>query len=55
MERDPIREVKLVPAIMTVAARGEGTQNDPVREVTQFWSRKGELLAENDPRVEEKV
>jgi hypothetical protein len=52
MERDPIREVKLVPVIMTVAERGEGTQNDPVREVTQFWSRKGELLAENDPHTD---
>ena len=52
MEQDPIREVKLVPVIMTVAERGEGIPADPVRQVVQFWSRSGELLAENDPHTD---
>lgn len=54
MEREPLREVKLVPVIRTVVARGKGVPADPVREVVQFWSRNGELLAENDPCLEEK-
>ena len=29
--------------------RGKGTDEDPVRRVTQFWSLGGEFLAEVDP------
>lgn len=28
---------------------GKGTEEDPNRIVTQFWSTDGELLAVNDP------
>ena len=40
--------------IETKALRGEGTEEDPCREVTQYWSVSGELLAENDPVKKEK-
>ena len=37
-----------------MSARGSGTPSDPVRDVTQFWSGNGKLLAESDPeRTEE--
>lgn len=34
----------------TLTRRGEGrTHKDPVRVITQYWSRGGQLLAEVDP------
>lgn len=32
-----------------ILRRGKGIENDPVRVVTQFWTKDGELLGENDP------
>lgn len=43
---------KVVSVIETVALRGSGTETDPCREVIQYWSFDGELLAENDPHKE---
>jgi hypothetical protein len=43
------REVSMVVVIRVVAARGYGTEADPIRLVTQYWSEDGELLAESDP------
>lgn len=40
--------VELVEVIHVVAARGKGTEEDPVRPVEQYWSKEGDLLAEND-------
>jgi len=40
--------VELVEVIRTVAARGEGTDKNPVRMVEQYWSKDGQLLAEHD-------
>lgn len=52
MKRDLIRETtrraELIEVIMTESARGSGTQEDPVRGVTQYWSKEGVLLAEKD-------
>ena len=31
------------------SAYGKGTEADPVRIVTEYWSMEGELLARNDP------
>jgi hypothetical protein len=42
------RRVRVRRVIEVVALRGEGTQEDPAREVTQYYSLKGELLAESD-------
>lgn len=40
--------VELVEVIHVKAARGSGTEKDPVRIVHQYWSKDGVLLAEND-------
>ena len=50
MEREPLREVST--NYYDSGRTWRRYANDPVREVTQFWSRKGELLAENDPHLD---
>jgi hypothetical protein len=46
----PDKEVMVMQIIKTtLLRRGEGTQADPIRSVTQFWNMQGELLAEHDP------
>lgn len=45
---------RVVPVVETRALRGNGTEEDKCREVTQYWSLGGELLAENDPCAKEK-
>ena len=47
------RTVKLVKVVQVCFKRGSGTDADPVRLVNQYWSIKGQLLAENDPGNEE--
>jgi len=32
--------------------KGAGTEEDPVRRITQYWSTDGRLLAEVDPHKE---
>jgi hypothetical protein len=47
------RSAKVIEVIETVTLRGRGDdERDPVREVTQYWSFKGILLAEKDPCAE---
>jgi hypothetical protein len=41
--------VKLEEIIVVEVCRGKGADYDPCRTVVQFWSKKGTLLAENDP------
>ena len=40
---------RVIQVIETVKKRGKGTREDVVRNVVQYWSLEGELLAENDP------
>lgn len=43
-------EVELISVIRTeLLRRGEGTKEDVIRIITQYWSTDGELLAEIDP------
>ncbi len=42
----------VVPVIKTVSLVGRGTNEDPCRSVTRYWSVDGKLLAENDPYTE---
>lgn len=43
---------KVISVIETKSARGSGNSpEDPARIVTQYWTLKGELLAERDPIV----
>lgn len=46
--RDGTREAEVIKVIHTVALCGEGVEGDPIREVVQYWSLDGELLAEQD-------
>lgn len=46
---------KVIQVIQTKALRGEGTQQDMYRIVTQYWDFKGNLLAEHDPARDEFV
>lgn len=39
---------KIETVIVTRALKGAGTENDPVREVVQYWSLEGELLCEKE-------
>lgn len=34
----------------TLEIRGHGTEESPMRRITQYWSLDGELLAEVDPK-----
>ena len=44
-----VDHAEVVPVVHTVSIRGTGiTQDDPVRQVHQYWSTDGELLAEKD-------
>ena len=43
---------RLIQVIETAAIAGRGTEDDPVRNVKQYWSTEGELLAVNDPWVQ---
>lgn len=45
---------RVIQVIETKALRGQGTNENKNRIVTQYWSLDGELLAENDPCAKEK-
>lgn len=45
---------KLITVIKTESLRGDGTEKDPCRMVEQYWSLKGDLLAEKDSWEKEK-
>ena len=40
---------KVIQVIETLSLRGRGTEEDPVRAISQYWNFEGELLAERDP------
>lgn len=40
---------KVIEVIETKSIRGSGSGDDLCREVTQYWSLDGELLAEVEP------
>ena len=44
-----IENVKIVPMVTVEAKVGDGTENNPVRIVTQYWNTDGEMVAEKDP------
>ncbi len=39
---------KLEQVIVTRALKGSGKENDPMREVVQYWTLDGKLLCELD-------
>ena len=49
-----VTEAKVIQVIRTIVTRGAGTEEDPARFGRQYWSLKGDLLAEFDPVAAEK-
>lgn len=41
-------KAELIEVIHTIACRGAGVHGDPIRNVDQYWSKDGKLLAERD-------
>ena len=50
-ELTPIHSALVQEVIVITVNKGAGTDADPVRIVTQFWSLQGELLAEADTHM----
>lgn len=51
-----MKDVELIQVIRTrLITRGKGTDDDPYRAVTQYWSTDGQLLAEAPDWDEEKL
>lgn len=46
-----MESAKIVQMIKTMSTRGNGTENDPYREVVQYWTLDGVLIAEEDNAV----
>ena len=46
---------QVIQVIVTTSLRGEGTDEDLCRMVTQYWDFDGNLLAEQDPCITESV
>ena len=45
-----VSECEVVQVIRTnLLRRGDGTEKDPIRVITQYWSMEGDLLWEHDP------
>lgn len=42
---------KVIQVIETKSNRGKGTLDDLSRQVVQYWSLEGQLLAERDPHT----
>lgn len=42
-------EMKVIPCIYVRLVRGAGIPDDVVREVEQWWTLDGSLIAERDP------
>ena len=49
----PMNTVKCEEVIIsTLLRRGEGKPGDPIRVITQVFTKDGELIAERDPYLE---
>ena len=50
---DAVTSVDVMQVIRTVAMKGAGTEEDPFRNITQFWTLDGFLIKEVDIQKEE--
>ena len=46
-------EAKVIKVIETKSLKGDGTEENPVRYIYQYWNFEGRLLAERDYKDEE--
>lgn len=44
-----VDSARVIQVIETKSIRGNGTENDLCRVITQYWDLEGNLLAEKDP------
>ena len=44
-----VDSVRVITVIETKSARGSGSEEQPARIVTEYWSMDGKKLAESDP------
>lgn len=45
---DGCKKAEVIQVIRVTSVRGAGTPEDPIRELIEFWSLEGYLLAQND-------
>lgn len=50
-----VDSARVIQVIETKTARGSGTPDQPVRQITEYWSLDGEKLAENDVISQEEL
>jgi hypothetical protein len=48
-----MESVRVMEVIEIMALKGDGTEKDPVRKITQYWDMQGNFLAEYDPHLKE--
>lgn len=48
------RSARLVEVIEVRTCVGKGTEENPKRIVTEYWSKEGKLLAVSDPQYDER-
>lgn len=51
VKRRGSRSAEVINVIAVRTVIGTGTEADPNRVITEYWSLKGELLAVNDPEI----
>lgn len=47
-----MNNARVIQVIQTVFEKGDGTEANPCREVTQYWDFEGNLIATKDPARE---
>lgn len=48
-------KAKVIKVIRTESIIGNGTEEDPVRQIYQYWDFKGNLLAKHDTLNDDEV
>lgn len=48
IEKEPPTLVEVATVIHVRTSRGDGSENNPVRGIVQFWTLEGELIAETE-------
>ncbi len=54
-KRRAVNSAEVIEVIKTTCVIGEGTREDPVRYLAQYWSLKGEILASYDDWTDENL
>lgn len=49
MEKAKSMSAQLIEVIEVKTSAGKGTESNPNRIITEYWSKEGVLLAVNDP------